>query len=208
MAYNMGVCHQRLQQFAEAISMFEESLLFPGVPPEKQRQTLERIRQARKGEIGPHLRPGEAEPGAVPGAPRVLFNGMVYFETGRADVGSIGQGTVRQLGRLLQERHNAEPLLTFLVELVGASSSRWRGAGGDEQARQLNEELSRQRAASVEAMLRGELPPADVAAGVYQFDPEAEGDRLSENLGLDPDDNTWTLRNVALTVWATGRAIP
>jgi tetratricopeptide (TPR) repeat protein len=204
MAYNMGICHQRLQQFGRAIAMFEESLLFPGVPPEKQRATRERIRQCRQGEIGPHLRPTGPAEGLPAGAPRVLFNGMVYFETGRADVGSIGQETVRQLGRLLKERHNAEPGLAFLVELVGGASSRWRGAGSDEQARKLNEELSRRRAANVEKALRGELPPADVAAGVYRFDPEAEGDRLSETMGLDPDDNTWTLRNVALTVWASG----
>lgn len=204
MAYNMGLCHQRLQQFGRAIAMFEESLLFPGVSPEKQRTTRERIRQCRQGEIGPHLRPTGPAEGALPGAPRSLFNGMVYFETGRADLGAIGQETVRQLGRLLKERHNAEPGLAFLVELVGGSSSRWRGAGSDEQARKLNEELSRQRAANAEASLRGELPPADVAAGVYRFDPEAEGDRLSETMGLDPDDNTWTLRNVALTVWAAG----
>ena len=38
----------------------------------------------------------------------------------------------------------------------------------------------------------------------YRFDPEAEGDQLSETMGLDPDDNTWTLRHVALTVWASG----
>jgi tetratricopeptide (TPR) repeat protein len=204
MAFNMGICHQRLLQFAEAISLFEESLLFPNVSSESRRKALERIRQARKGELGPNLRPGEAAPGAAPGAPWVLFAGMVYFETGRSDVGSLGQVTITQLGRLLKQRHNAEPALTFLIELVGASSSRWRGAGGSEQAKQLNEQLAQQRAASVEAKLGTVLPAADLAAGIYQIDPDAEGDQLSENLGLDSDDNTWTLRNVALTVWASG----
>jgi len=207
-AYWSGECHQRLRQFDQAIAMYEEFLLFPGIEEADREMAAARIQQCRNGELGAHVQPGEPAEEALPGAPEVLFAAQVYFETGSAEVGGTGYSTILEASSLLSEQHRAHPGMVFEIEVVGGASRRWRGAGSTEEARRLNEILSGQRADAAQRQLEDLLPPEDVEAGVYPIDARANGDELSEVMGIDPDDNTWTLRDVAILAWGTRTGLP
>lgn len=197
--YMMGLCHQRLEQYAEAIASFEESLLYPNNTEGSRQEALEHIRQCRMGEQESHVHlDGET----VSEDETLLFTGEVYFETGRSDVGGLGNDTIRGVVDLLRERHASEPGLTFRISVVGGASSRWRGAEDQDASDRYNLALSAERAGNVETAIVAMLPPADIAGGIYAMSTDAMGDELSEALGLDPDDNTWRLRKVFISVWA------
>jgi tetratricopeptide (TPR) repeat protein len=208
MAQNIGVCHQRLLRFEQAISWFQEVLLFPGLDEQRRKNILERIRQARMEEVATHLHQTEAKSDAISGNEIMLFAGMVFFETAGHSLGAIGKQTVRSLVTILKERHNKEPERAFRINLVGGSSSRWRAADSEEEAQQSNLELSQRRAESVQNELLNQLPAEDLEKGVYELIPNAKGDEVSDAFNLDPDDNTWTMRNVALTVWSPLKQAP
>ncbi|MFO7698723.1 MAG: peptidoglycan-binding protein [Anaerolineae bacterium] len=206
-AYWSGECHQRLRQFDRAIPMYEETLLFPGVTEDDVQIATERIRQCRNGELGPHVEPGAPMEDVAPGDAELLYVGRVYFETGSAQVGGIGYSTLYEISNLLREEHRATPRMTFQLDLIGGASRRWRGAGDTEQARRNNEILSGERADTVKVELEGLLPAEDVEAGVYPIDPRAAGDSVADALGMDSDDNTWTMREVMVMVFGTRTSI-
>lgn len=197
--YMMALTNQRLERFAEAIALFEEELLYPGIDEGSRQEALEHIRQCRMGEQESHVR---LDSETTSDDETLLFSGQVFFETGKAEIGSLGGDTIRGIVDLLKERHAAEPGLSFRIAVVGGASSRWRGAADLDEADRLNLALSWQRAGNVETEIVARLPAQDIAGGVYLVDTDAQGDELAEALGLDPDDNTWRLRSVMISIWA------
>jgi tetratricopeptide (TPR) repeat protein len=198
--YDMGLAHQRLQEFEAAANLFQEALLFSGWSEEARAEALDRLRQCRMGELGPNVQSDDLQAGDE----TLIFSGQVFFETGRAVVSSLGSDTIQALAALIRERHGAEPGRTFRIAVVGGATRRWRSADGDAEAERRNQELAEQRSDAVAGELQTLLPVSDLGAGVYTIEPGAMGDQTSAALGLDSDDNTWTLRSVAVSVWTGG----
>jgi hypothetical protein len=199
MAFNMAFCLHRLQRFAEAIGLYEEYLLFPGVTEDDRVRTLEKIRQCRTQEIGLHITAADPDT-AVVGDERELFTGFVYFGTGSHAVEGEGRTTLETISHLMSEQHGAHPDWTFHIVIVGASTRRWRSAGSDAEVDDHNRILAEQRASSSATFLTEQLPSEEVAAGLYQTETSGTSDDVSEIMGLDPDDNNWTERHAAITV--------
>lgn len=203
--YMMALANQRLEQYDMAISLFQEEILYPGTSEGARQEALEHIRQCRMGEQESHVRlDGET----ISNDETRLIEGQVFFETGKAEISGLGNDTIRGVVDLLRERHAAQPGLSFRIAVVGGASSRWRGAEGPDESDRLNLALSWQRAAAVETAIVAQLPPEEIASGVYAMHTDAQGDAMAEALGLDPDDNTWRLRSVMISVWAREAAVP
>ena len=201
--WNIATCHQRLQQFDEAMSAYQEYLLRARATGSDRQEALERLRQCRLGEVGRNVQVTEGDEFSISGDEEMLFIGQVFFATGSHDLSSEGEETLRTVAAMVQARHQAEPNLTFRIAIVGGSSSRWRSATTEEESDVLNQMLSEQRATRAEGEMLALLPTEDVSGGVYQLMPEGMGDDMSEAAGLSPDSNLWTQRSVVITVWAS-----
>jgi tetratricopeptide (TPR) repeat protein len=197
--YNMGLAYQRLQQMDRAIETWLEYLTYPSVRGDERTQVLERIRQARAGEVSDNIRMTIGSGGASSGGSRVVLTGIVYMATGSADPDPRGTATIQRLTSLLLEQRTAHPTATFRVSVSGGASRRWRSSGS-ETAETLNQQLSQQRAERVLALLQTNFSSADLLSGVFSFDTQATGAILPELSGEASDDNGWQYRSVFISV--------
>jgi tetratricopeptide (TPR) repeat protein len=211
MVYNMGLAYQRLQQMDRAVETWLEYLTYPSVTGEERTQVLERIRQARAGEVSDNTRMATTGSSTIVGGSRAVLSSLVYMATGSTDPDTRGIGTLERLVSLLQEQRSAHPTATFRISISGGSSRRWRAPRG-ETPEVLNQQLSQQRADRVLALLRSHFSEAELQSGVFSFGTNSTGDLVPELMGEAADDNSWQYRSVLVSVWlneaggATGTA--
>ncbi|HEX2039945.1 MAG TPA: tetratricopeptide repeat protein, partial [Acidimicrobiales bacterium] len=198
MAFNMGVCHQRMAHFDEAVSMFEEALGIGG-DQAFTLKALDFIRQARRRQVGFGVTKGDetGEPGP-PGAEERLFSAEVFYATGGTEPKGNALSTLTSLATRIQEHAKATPGGSYRVVAIGKSSSKWAGAD-EETADAKNAALSRERADNATAKLADLLPKNLVVV----MQPDAKGDAEREQLGLPPSDNSWVERTVGIAVFFT-----
>jgi tetratricopeptide (TPR) repeat protein len=197
--YNMGLAYQRLQQMDRAIETWLEYLTYPSVRGDERTQVLERIRQARAGEVSDNIRMTISSGGASSGGSRVVLTGIVYMNTSSADPDPRGTATIGRLVSLLLEQRSAHPTATFRISVSGGASRRWQSPRG-ETPEALNQQLSQQRAERVLALLQTNFSSADLSSGVFSFDTQATGAILPELFGEASDDNGWQYRSVFISV--------
>jgi tetratricopeptide (TPR) repeat protein len=191
--FNLGLTHQRLQEFDTAISEFEEFLQIPASLG-RDEVVHQKIQQCRLKQVGALIQQGGA-------TEDFLFEADVIFETGDAkQPGEPVGSTIGELAELLKQKHAGAPGGRFSITFVGHASNRFKSAKSSEEAHKRNRELSAQRAERVKELFLKELPAADVAAGVYRSTLDPEGDSEAQSLGLDREDNTWVFRRVRVIV--------
>lgn len=205
MVHNMAIAHQRLQQFDQAISLWQEYLTFSGVSEAERQEVLNKIQQARLGQVGANVTmQSEATP-LVSGTERVLMNGVVYFDTGSTALGPEGQSTLNAIANLVQEQHALNPGATFRLAVIGQASQSWQQPGGA-SSEDLNLQLAGDRAAQVAQLLTTRLPEADRLSGIYNIDPSALGTEIPASLGEMTTNNGWRYRAAYISVWMSQAA--
>jgi tetratricopeptide (TPR) repeat protein len=207
MLYNMGMCHQRLGQFEQAVSMFQEYLVFPGLPESDRQNALMKIRQCRQGQVGTNATMEDPNNPTISGNERLLMHGSIFFDTGSAQPNQDGQATANIVTRIVQEQHASHPNATFRIAVVGQASRRWSNPGSS-NAYDLNMQLSQQRTDSVVALFQSSLPAAELQSGVYTISPESMGEDFSDTIGLSANNNYWRMRTTQITVWMTDGTTP
>lgn len=203
--YDMGVCYQRLQQFEQAIAMWQEYLIYPGLSDRERQATLDKIQQARQGQVGTQVHmgdPSSEDPSSLDPDTneRFLMQGDVFFETGSAQLSREGVSTINSIATILQEQHQLHPTATFRLAVIGQSSRRWQNSG-DSDAQALNQALSSDRATVVANVFNTTLPSQAIQSGIYSINLDATGSEQFEVAGFDADDNTWHHRTTQIIVW-------
>ena len=126
---------------------------------------------------------------------------MIYFRTGEDELDDADRATIGELVQRMERYDERHPGAVFRVHCQGRASRRWRGAGDEESAVELNTALAERRAHAAQLHMARQLVAmrAEFSTGVIEVSPHYEPTTGGQT-GEDPDDNRQPDRAVVIAV--------